>query len=107
MDHTARVRELDRETYVDERAEQSLALVGRGACLGLAENLGQRRARQALHHDVWPLLGIAAELVDRWNRRMVEPALNLCLASESRRDFDRRPIIQQALDRDFASHQRV
>ena len=80
MDHAARVRELDREADVGERAQQALPeRLGVGASRG---SVGERRAGELLHREERLAVAVAAELVDRHDRRVIEPALDLRLAQE-------------------------
>jgi hypothetical protein len=52
MDHTTRVRELDRVTDIDERTQQALAIRSR-----VGEQLAQRDAGEPLHRKVRATVG--------------------------------------------------
>ena len=74
----ARVRELDREADVDERAQQRLERPA------IRQALGERDAREPLHREVRLALRIGAELVHRHDRRVIEARLDPRLAQEPR-----------------------
>ena len=81
MDDAARVRELDREADVDERA-QAAAAAGRRL---RRARLRERDAGEPLHREVRPAVRVGAELVHRDDRRVLEPRLDPRLAQEPRR----------------------
>ena len=110
MDDAARVGELDREADVDEPREDLAAwpLLAHGLLLrAIREHIGERRAGQSLHHEVRVAVPIDAEIVDRHDRRMLEPTLDVRLAKESRDRFRVAPLGEQDLHRDLAIDARV
>ena len=80
VDDAARVRELDREAHVDERAQQR---AGSGAP-ARASLLGERDAGEPLHREERAARLVDAELVDRDDRRVIEAGLDPRLAQEPR-----------------------
>ncbi len=72
------------------------------------DRLGQRLARQELHHQEQRALGRAAEVGDGDDVRVREPAGRLGLALEAARElFLAAQLGQQHLDREIAPHHRV
>ena len=65
------MRELDRETDIDERAQHAHLIE-----LGRLEQLRERRAGELLHHEERQVVGVAADLVNRHDRRVFEAALH-------------------------------
>ena len=127
MHHAARVREVDREADIDERAQQRLRDGRRceaaGQAIGQHDRVArqrrlrelarlrqlrlQRGPREALHREVRPAVGVAPELVDRHDRGMVEARLDPRLAQEPRDRLARRRLGAHALDRDSPPEPRV
>jgi len=96
MDHAARVRELDREADIGERAQDPIlrATVG--------EPMRERAAGDALHREVRTVFLVHVERVDRDDRRMIEPRLDARLSQEPRQRLAR-GLRAHALDRDLAT----
>ena len=80
MDDAARVRELDREADVDERAQQRAAAA---RALARAASASVVPASRFIVKYGRPVV-VAAELVDRHDRRVIEPRLDPRLAQEPR-----------------------
>ena len=101
MHDAARVREVDREAHVDERAQQ------RRARRRIADLVAHRDPGEAFHREVRRAVGGAPEVVDRHDRRMFEPRLDPRLAQEPRERIFARGARAQPLERDVAPDARV
>jgi hypothetical protein len=100
VNDAAGVRELDRETDIDERAQVLSPLRGR---VGSCECRGQRGAGEPLHHEERVTVFVVLELVNRDDRRVFEPTLNARFAQEALDRLGRRVLVTQSLDRHRAT----
>ena len=99
MNDAADVRELHREADVDERAQHALL----GRLVAIRHERCERGAGDLLHHEERQVVVVAADLVDRHDRGMLEPALHRRFAQEPRDRALARVRRTHPLDRDVAA----
>src|SRR3569832_2362984 len=102
VDDAARVRELDREADIGERAQQARPRRDRAL-----HQLRQRDAGEPLHREERAASVVGAEVVDRRDRGMIEPRLDPRLAQEPLDLGIRRRRRTQPLERDVAADAQV